>query len=420
MSLFTHSLRAAVARAAAEKKPLFVDFTVQGTPHLDPAGVAEAASILHRHYVCLRLAAESAEYAQFCLLHPVAAPLFAVVCGGAVKTAPVSATESELVEFLRANAAAKPGAGTTPSAASAATEPATAPALAAKPAPAAVAGVQKNNLATIKRARQTEQQRLRALIEADRREVSSRNRASEPVAAVAPTSPTVAPTATGAASNGTCKISVRLLEGELVCASFAESDTLRDVKRWLQDEHMLLLVPEDNPTTSRYTKIGFPEPSRLAFYFPATRVTFSESQEFLRLADLGLCPRLALILKPDFDEVALAAAAAAEKNTWKLLRLRAATMLLALYSFFDYGVDDASRDFQDFSNEILQDIPHPVLSATASSGAIVVDPAKPKARAPEPDMDYSLVSSATRLCTPAPGGLRHILPDEMREEDKRP
>ncbi|KAM9913627.1 hypothetical protein OXX69_001428, partial [Metschnikowia pulcherrima] len=109
-------------------------------------------------------------------------------------------------------------------------------------------------------------------------------------------------------SRDKCMLSIRLMEGGHAKAQFNSSDCLMDVKRWLQQEHKIPLVPEDDESTSRYTKIGHFEPSRYAFFYPATRKTFSEAQEFLRLADLGLCPRSALILRPDYDENAMKAA----------------------------------------------------------------------------------------------------------------
>ncbi|KAM9902220.1 hypothetical protein OXX69_008406 [Metschnikowia pulcherrima] len=148
-------------------------------------------------------------------------------------------------------------------------------------------------------------------------------------------------------SRDKCMLSIRLMEGGHAKAQFNSSDCLMDVKRWLQQEHKIPLVPEDDESTSRYTKIGHFEPSRYAFFYPATRKTFSEAQEFLRLADLGLCPRSALILRPDYDENAMKAAREAESSRFRNLCSHATHILQALYSFFDYGVDDASQDIQD-------------------------------------------------------------------------
>ncbi|GEQ71749.1 hypothetical protein JCM33374_g5435 [Metschnikowia sp. JCM 33374] len=149
-----------------------------------------------------------------------------------------------------------------------------------------------------------------------------------------------------------CVLSIRLMEGGSVLAQFNTSDCLMDVKRWLQQELNLSLVPEEDISISRYSNIGHFEPSRYAFFYPATRKTFSEAQEFLKLEDLGLCPRSALILRPDYDENAMRAAREAENNSVKKLSSNISHLLQALYSFFDYGVDDARRDLQDISEQV--------------------------------------------------------------------
>ncbi|OBA22866.1 hypothetical protein METBIDRAFT_9217 [Metschnikowia bicuspidata var. bicuspidata NRRL YB-4993] len=144
-----------------------------------------------------------------------------------------------------------------------------------------------------------------------------------------------------------CVLSVRLMEGGSAKAQFNATDCLKDVKRWLQQELNLLLIPEEDITVSRYTNIGHFEPSRYAFFYPATRKTFSEAQEFVKLEDLGLCPRLALILRPDYDENAMKAAREAENNTFKNLISNTSHILQALYSFFEYKVDDATNFSQE-------------------------------------------------------------------------
>lgn len=156
-----------------------------------------------------------------------------------------------------------------------------------------------------------------------------------------------------------CVLSIRLMEGGSAKAHFNTTDCLMDVKRWLQQELKLLLVPEDDVSNSRYTNIGHFEPSRYAFFYPATRKTFSEAQEFLKLKDLGLCPRLALILRPDYDENAMKAAREAENKPFNKLIASTTNVLQALYSFFDYGVDDAGRDLQHIPEQVEAANLHP-------------------------------------------------------------
>lgn len=376
--IFVTSLSQATDKALALRKKLFVHLAEHALP--TPTDVSEAITQAKLNYVFLRLSNGTPDYKRFSRAVSVEAPAFAVIGRGSVT---IKDGATDLVDFLQDN------------------EHTAAPTLQDLSAFRKPRG---SRLLSIRKAQETEALRLRDLISADRREVNARNSIYSP------------PRQQGEqklSNSGDCVLSVRLLEGETVKATFQSDQTLKDVKRWLQDEHNLVLVPEDNPSTSRFTKIGFPEPSRYAFFFPATRATFSEAQELSRLSDLGLLARVALILKPDYDEAAMAAAQA--RTTWKDVRTKATTLLLALYSFFDYGVDEAGRDLHDFGQEMLTEhVPHPVLVTTS---AIVEE----EERRPEQvEMDYSLVGLATRLRTPAPGGLMHISQDEMvvEREDK--
>lgn len=150
-------------------------------------------------------------------------------------------------------------------------------------------------------------------------------------------------------SDARVALSIRLPSGETVQGTFDASNTLKFVGRWLEREHNVLLASEkeSNPNYSS----GLPEPLRYAFFCPGTRVTFCEGQEFCQLKALGLSPRLALILKPEYDTRALEANA----NYSMLLaaQSKVTAMLHALYSFFDYGVDDAQRDLQSMTKDDL-------------------------------------------------------------------
>lgn len=224
-----------------------------------------------------------------------------------------------------------------------------------------------------------------------------------------------------------CILSIRLMHGETVQATFDASDNLKDVKRWLQQEKNLSLIPEEDEAVSRYVSIGNFEPSRFAFFFPATRTTFSEAQEYSRLEDLGLCSRLAILLRPDFDENAMNAARAAEAGSFKKLAKKTKHMLLALYQFFDYGVDEAQRDFQEFTDQMdLGGLPQPPFLGSASTAtpatsltnipttSLVVDDDAPKQPASS-RVDVSLVNLLSSGLSMLQDASVNISMDESRE-----
>lgn len=131
-----------------------------------------------------------------------------------------------------------------------------------------------------------------------------------------------------------CTLVIRLLEGERVFSTFEPTQTLRDVKRWLEAEMDMLLVPEEDVDMPVFAHSEHSTPSYYAFHLPG-HVSFSESDELKTLAELGLCPRLALVLKPAFANVKNGA----ESSAWDAVSEKLRGMVLALYSFFDYGVD---------------------------------------------------------------------------------
>ncbi|KAF7583987.1 hypothetical protein FOB63_000059 [Clavispora lusitaniae] len=207
------------------------------------------------------------------------------------------------------------------------------------------------------------------------------------------------------------KLSIRLLNGETVHGEFDANHSLKHVSRWLKSEKGVHLSPQDGETMPSYVHRGLPKPSRYAFFCPGTRVTFSEGQEFCRLKALGLGPRSVLILKPEYDTQALEAEA--NYGTLKAIRSKASSMLHALYSFFDYGVDDAQHDFHTLTNQTeVEDLMQPIpgfLSVDSSSqipNAIVKpqpDVAEEKVSDLVDTIDYTVDGSNTKQGTPAPG-----------------
>lgn len=201
-------------------------------------------------------------------------------------------------------------------------------------------------------------------------------------------------------SNERVILSIRLPSGETVRGTFDANHTLKYVGRWLEREHKVLLASEKDVTPDY--RSGLPEPLRYAFFCPGTRVSFCEGQEFCQLKTLGLSPRLALILKPEYDTRALEAHA--NYSTLRTAQAKVTSMLHALYSFFDYGVDDAQRDLQNMTKD---DLP------IAVPGLLPMDLAnKTSARIVGPTINVEsskesghLPEVITREGTPAPGTL---------------
>lgn len=128
-----------------------------------------------------------------------------------------------------------------------------------------------------------------------------------------------------------CTLVVRLLDGTSLRRTFSHYDTLNDVRSWLDDATGHAIIPRSSMPLFAYS----PQPTNYMFHRPgAPHVTFSDTHEFRSLRDLGLCPRTVLVLKPVYDETALA-----YPGVWKSAAHTLALLTLALHSFFDYSVD---------------------------------------------------------------------------------
>lgn len=206
-----------------------------------------------------------------------------------------------------------------------------------------------------------------------------------------------------------CLISVRLMDGQLVKSEFSDDLCLLDVKRWLRSESLIPCTPEDDEIISTYVQIGYPPKFRYAFFYPATRHTFTESEEFLRLSDVGLTSRVALILRPDYDPASRPKEFKEDiKSSWSHTLQRFGNVLQALYQFFDYGVDEAHKEFQDFTESLdHKDYGAPHFLGTApATGSLVNIASKntPRTKADVGEvlhMDYSYVNLVSRASTPS-------------------
>lgn len=399
--LFEMDVSSAMAKSISTKKPLFVYTTTANDSlvemFLSPLGTPDSSviNLLSRRFVCLMVAQNLDGYRRFQHIYPsVTAPSFMVVDGGNVKgVATASLTPSEF-EMLIAT-------------------PATNSSREPQISENRPTSVEKHmsEFARHQHEEREERQRLRALIDADRRERRSAANQHNKFAASTPAPPHVS------VSADKYVLSVRLLDGSNMRGEFDGNSTLMDVKRWIESEQDINLTSTESGSLGMMTKPGFPEPSRIAFYAPGTNVTFTVPQELCRLKDLDLCSRLALILKPEYDDLSTVPAPT-EPALLSQTGAKVSTMLLALYSFFDYGVDDAQRDLQalsasdDDDEDAEEEISHFSLLAKDSTRAVelAVDSEKRdavKKDVKEVEVDYTVVG-LTRHGTPAPSGSSSI------------
>lgn len=411
--LFEQSVALSVQTSISTQKPLFVyistaeDSMAKSFLMADSKLNGSVVNILSSGYVCLKILNGLAEFIQFKKMVPSAlAPSFTIVKNGKL--------EGVVKELLQYDAFVqlllKHAKSTTTHVPS------------AKTAPRSPSSVEKHksDFARHKHEEAEERKRLRALIDADRRERQATAKYNE--------KKTTAKQASQHKKVTTDRfvLSVRLLDGEIVKGEFTGDQTLMDVKRWIEAGQNVNLTSSQSGL-GIMTKPGFPEPSHIAFYAPGTRVTYTEPQELCRLRDLNLFPRLALILKPEYDDEALNTPN--KSNLWRLAGAKISTVLLALYSFFDYGVDDAHRDIQSLSS--LADEVHEVVEEEISHFALLMkDSTRPseqpideilevKKEEPVKELDYSLVG-LTRLGTPAPSWTSrlHMSKTDLSQEDE--
>lgn len=218
-----------------------------------------------------------------------------------------------------------------------------------------------------------------------------------------------------------CVLSVRLMDGAVVKSEFGEDQCLLDVKRWLRSESLIPNTPEDDEIISTYVQIGYPPKFRYAFFYPATRHTFSESEELLRLKDIGLVSRVSLILRPDYDPASRPKEFKEDiKSSWSQTLQRFGNVLQALYQFFDYGVDEAHKEFQDFTESLdHKDYGAPHFLGTAPATGSLVNIASARDTFTKADdgevarMDYSYVNMVSRASTPS----LQITETKTRKED---
>lgn len=257
----------------------------------------------------------------------------------------------------------------------------------------------KEKVAAQKREEVAEKQRIRALLDADRRERDSQKRPCQELELIN------TPTPSKSASSTSCSLVIRLFDGRSMKGQFLGSQTLNDVRSWLDGETDGRIIPDAGSSIPSFATASHPQPTHYVFHSPALpRTTFTDAQEFQPLSELRLTPRSVLILKPIYDDMHTSSSYPNGRTPTSMLSwLGSSTGRLAnaLYSFFDYGVDDVQLDTAD----------------DLSSSSPDEFTARPHSNSLQGPRHPSLLSIRTR---PLQTSLLSIAPDGVEREDVHP
>lgn len=205
----------------------------------------------------------------------------------------------------------------------------------------------KKHQAEVKLAKQKQQKekdRLRSLIEADKKERSLNKKSNKIVEPVPKSSQLTS------SKFDKCSLAIKLFDGSTLVKDFASDQNLNDVRSWLDVETDI--IPDTSSLPSFASNTG---PNHYVFHRPTIpRATFTDEQEFIKLSDLDLCPRSALILKPIYMEIA--SAYPTEKNgILKSIYGGLSSFTNALQMFFDYGVDQTNQSNPSSSDSLTDE-----------------------------------------------------------------
>lgn len=204
-----------------------------------------------------------------------------------------------------------------------------------------------------RRQQKQEKDRLRALINADKKERMSQRRQYTTKEQEAPKK-TLSP--------GICSLSIKLFDGSNLKHDFDADKTLNDVRNWLDKETEIIRDTDSIPSFA--TNTG---PNHYVFHRPSfPRTTFTDEQEFKKLSELDLCPRSALILKPIFNET-VSSFPKEKGGIWKSVGGAMSKVGNALYSFFDYGVDDPHHYQEEHESDDYDEPRGPVSDARSTA-----------------------------------------------------
>lgn len=210
----------------------------------------------------------------------------------------------------------------------------------------------------MKRRQAEEKQRLRLLLELDRKEIALREKANrDTLAGTGAAAHSLLETLlTAAPASSSCLLSIKFFDGTSIRHGFSSLQTLVDVRGWLDTESHVEIIPSTELLPS-FASSSCLQPISYVFHLPEIpRITYSAQDESRSLQDLGLCPRAALILKPIYDEQGstdtFPQAASRRAAIFAGVGRALSAIGAALFSFFDYGVmPDQAVEFTDSDEE---------------------------------------------------------------------
>lgn len=206
----------------------------------------------------------------------------------------------------------------------------------------------KRQIEVLKREEQEEKKRIRALLEADKRERHITQKHLTRKAAEESSGDEKA-RKSSKSKYEVCSLSIKLFDGNSLKHDFKADQTLNDVRSWLDNETEHQIIP-NNASLPSFATASYPQPTHYVFHQPVLpRVTYSDDEEFKKLTDLGLCPRSVLILKPIYDDKSYVNAYPNGRAPAGVLRSVGGAIGKfgnAIYSFFDYSVGDLTQDYE--------------------------------------------------------------------------
>lgn len=378
-SIFHSSVREAVQLTVQNNKPLFVFLalpdSITNESFLNKFVTKDAVSLLQNSTVPLKLIQGSVEFGYFeQLFQNLIVPSFYVVLQGKLKAVITndfaredfdkciaellslngdSTTSIAFASATSLNQAASSSSHNPPTARP--TEEENSPTLLPNAAPLNTQTSQTSSLTVLddheqsvmrhrkivaqqRKEKMAEKQRIRDLLEADKRERQSKEKAEKERVDDARR-----PSQSLAKKNDhtNCLLAIKLFDGSTIKHDFKLDDTLITVRTYLDEEVKIIPSTSSMPSFASTTY-----PTGYSFHRPTLpRITYSEEQESQSLLELDLTPRSILILKPTYNQTNSSNAAPGNEKVGILQSVYnfVAGIGRALYSFFDYGVDDVQR-----------------------------------------------------------------------------